>query len=190
MGTSLLRGKQSFWGRQPGLGSGGAPEAGDTMPGPRLAPRKVTGHGEHRPEQGRRPVYARAGPESGVLWSSPARGRARRQVWSSFTRSVAPLAPRYLISMVAPASSNFFLIDSASSFETASLMVAGADSTRSLASLRPRLVTSRTALMTLIFFSPAALRTTSNSVFSSTTGAAAAPPPAGAAATAAAAETP
>ena len=59
------------------------------------------------------------------------------------------------------------------------MTVAGAASTRSLASLRPRLVTSRTALMTLIFLSPAALRTTSNSVFSSTgggRGAATAPP--------------
>ena len=45
----------------------------------------------------------------------------------------------YLSSTCAPASSNFFLISSASSFDTASLIVAGADSTRSLASLRPRL---------------------------------------------------
>src|SRR4051812_24190946 len=123
----------------------------------------------------------------------PATDDARRLgVRSRRDERVALLLVRraHLISMVAPASSNFFLIDSASSLETPSLTVAGADSTRSLASLRPRLVTSRTALMTLIFFSPAALRTTSNSVFSSTTGAAAPPPAAGAAATAAAAETP
>ena len=60
----------------------------------------------------------------------------------------------YLIVTLAPASSNFFLIVSASSFETASLIVDGAASTRSFASFRPRLVTSRTALMTLIFLSP------------------------------------
>ena len=50
----------------------------------------------------------------------------------------------------------------------------GAPSTRSLASLRPRLVSARTSLMTWIFLSPAAVRTTSNSSFSS---AASAPPP-------------
>src|SRR5262245_13001872 len=61
-------------------------------------------------------------------------------------------------------------------------------STRSLASFRPRLVTSRTALMTWIFLAPPSLRTTVNSVFSSSAGAAAAAPPAGpAAATGAAA---
>src|SRR5689334_2949770 len=95
----------------------------------------------------------------------------------------------YFTSTVAPASANFFLMDSASSLLTPSLMVLGAPSTRSLASFRPRLVTSRTTLMTLILFAPAAVRTTVNSVFSSTGAAAAAPPPpaAGAAATAAAA---
>src|SRR5512145_942014 len=51
----------------------------------------------------------------------------------------------YLTSTLAPASSNFFLIVAASSFDTPSLIGLGADSTRSLASLRPRLVTSRTA---------------------------------------------
>jgi len=101
------------------------------MPGPPLAQRKVTRHGEHRPEQGQDPVYARAGPCSGVLWLSAAWEQA---VPSRIPRSVAPLRPRYLISIVAPASSNFFLIDSASSFETPSLTVAGADSTRSLPS--------------------------------------------------------
>src|SRR5437660_2451013 len=99
----------------------------------------------------------------------------------------------YLTSTVAPASTNFFWIASASSLVTPSLMGLGAPSTRSLASFKPRLVTSRTALITLILFAPAAVRTTVNSVFSSAAGAAAAaaPPPAGAAATAAAAaETP
>src|SRR5690349_1044965 len=94
----------------------------------------------------------------------------------------------YFTSTVAPASVNFFLMASASSLFTPSLMVLGAPSTKSLASFKPRLVTSRTALMTLILFEPAAVSTTVNSVFSSAGAAAAAPPPAaGAAATAAAA---
>src|SRR5208283_2751711 len=100
----------------------------------------------------------------------------------------------YFTSTVAPASVNFFLMFSASSFETPSLTVFGAPSTRSLASFRPRLVTSRTALITLILFAPTAVRTTANSVFSSA-GAAPAPAPAPAApaittGAAAAAETP
>src|SRR5690348_7423690 len=90
----------------------------------------------------------------------------------------APLAGgTYFTSTVAPASVNFFLMFSASSLETPSLMGLGAPSTRSLASFRPRLVTSRTALITLILLEPTAVRTTLNSVFSSA-GAAAAPAPA------------
>ncbi|AGN18188.1 50S ribosomal protein L7/L12 [Corynebacterium glutamicum ZL-6] len=59
----------------------------------------------------------------------------------------------------------------------------GAPSTSSFASFRPRPETSsRTALMTPIFFAPASSRTTSNSSFSSA--AAASPPAAPAAATA------
>ena len=77
---------------------------------------------------------------------------------------------------MAPTSSNFFLMASASSFVTPSLSGFGALSTRSLASFRPRLVTSRTTLMTLILSAPTSVRVTLNSVFSST-GAAAAPPP-------------
>src|SRR3972149_1265036 len=84
--------------------------------------------------------------------------------------------PSYRISTVAPASVNFFLSVAASSLETASLTALGAPSTRSLASLSPRLVTSRTVLMTLILLPPTAVRMTLNSVCSST-GAAAAPPP-------------
>src|SRR5215472_9563542 len=83
----------------------------------------------------------------------------------------------YLISTLAPASSNFFLMDAASSLFTPSLTVLGAPSTRSLASFKPRLVTSRTALMTLILLTPTSVSTTENSVFSS---AGAAPPPAAA----------
>src|SRR5271157_701045 len=80
----------------------------------------------------------------------------------------------------------------ASSFVMPSFTVLGAPSTKSLASFRPRLVTSRTALITLILLGPAAVRTTANSVFSSTGAAAAAPAPAPATMTgaAAAADTP
>src|ERR1700739_1831029 len=72
----------------------------------------------------------------------------------------------HLTSTVAPASVNFFLIVSASSLETPSLIGLGAPSTKSLASFRPRLVTSRTALMTLILFAPTSFSTTVNSAFS------------------------
>src|SRR6478609_5447575 len=100
-------------------------------------------------------------------------------------------AENYFTSTVAPASVNFFRMVSASSLLTPSFTVFGAPSTRSLASFKPKLVTSRTTLITLILLAPTAVRTTANSVFSST-GAAAAPPPAGAATAteAAAAETP
>src|ERR1700761_9167332 len=85
----------------------------------------------------------------------------------------------YLSSTVAPASVSFFFISSASALEMPSFTVLGAASTRSFASLRPRPVISRIALMTWILFAPAAARTTSNSVFSSffSAGAAAGPPP-------------
>src|SRR5688500_15425338 len=66
-------------------------------------------------------------------------------------------------------------------------MLLGTLSTASLASLSPRLVISRTALMTWIFLAPPSLRTTVHSVFSSTGAAGAAPPPAPPAAGAAAA---
>ena len=88
----------------------------------------------------------------------------------------------------APASSSLALISSALSLATPSCTGAGADSTTSLASFRPRPVISRTALITAILLSPKPSSTTSNSDFS----AAASPPAAGAAATAtgAAADTP
>src|SRR5271170_649706 len=112
-------------------------------------------------------------------------------------RSHSPADPSgsatpHVSSTLAPAFSRAALIFSASSLERPSLMVFGAPSTRSLASLRPREVMARTSLMTSIFFSPTAARTTANSVFSSTGAAAPAPPAPGAAATAtaAAAETP
>src|SRR2546428_5386210 len=114
-------------------------------------------------------------------------GRLRYQSWQQNNRPV-----RYLSSTPAPASSSFFLMDSASSLPMFSFTGLGAPSTRSFASLRPRPVISRTVLMTLIFEAPASLRTTVNSDFSSVAAAAPpAPPPAGAAATATgAAETP
>src|SRR5208337_2470124 len=98
---------------------------------------------------------------------------------------------RHLSSTFAPTFSRAALIFSASSLVTPSLTGFGAPSTRSLASFRPSEVIARTSLMTSIFFSPMAERTTVNSVFSSA-GAAAGAPAAGAAATAtaAAAETP
>src|SRR5258707_338663 len=110
---------------------------------------------------------------------------------SGLLLSLKPARRGHLISTVAPASVNFFLIVSASSLETPSFTVFGAPSTRSLASFNPRLVTSRTALITLILLAPAPVRTTANSVFSSAGAApAAAPPPATITGAAAAAETP
>src|SRR3954463_12167130 len=94
----------------------------------------------------------------------------------------------YLSSTFAPAFSSWALTFSASSFGMPSLTGFGAPSTRSLASFSPRPVRARTSLMTSIFLSPAAARTTVNSVFSSAGAAAAAAGPA--AATAAAADTP
>jgi len=91
----------------------------------------------------------------------------------------------YLSSTSAPASSKEDFKPSASSFETASLTLAGAESTSPLASLRPSPVSSLTSLTTANLEAPADLRTTVNSVCSS----ADSPPPAAgpAAATAAAA---
>src|SRR5437899_7737340 len=79
----------------------------------------------------------------------------------------------------------------ASSLGTPSLIGFGAPSTRSLASLRPSAVISRTTLMTLILLVPTSVSVTVKSVFSSAGAAAAAPPPPGIAiGIAAAAETP
>src|SRR5437773_6635049 len=86
------------------------------------------------------------------------------------TESLNSLVPgrAYFTETVAPCSSSFFFISSASAFVTFSFTAFGAPSTRSLASFSPSPVSSRTTLMTWIFFSPAAPRMTSNSVFSST----------------------
>src|SRR5690606_17959666 len=109
-----------------------------------------------------------------VSGTSAVRARPRR------TGPPCGPAPRedYEIVTFAPTSSNFFLIASASSLGIASLIGLGALSTRSFASFRPRLVTSRTTLMTLILSEPASVSVTLNSVFSSAGAAAAAPPPA------------
>src|ERR1700674_4200114 len=107
-------------------------------------------------------------------------------------RGAAPpqAARNYFTCTLAPASSHFFLMEAASSLLTLSLMGLGAPSTRSLASLRPRLVTSRTALITLILLAPTSVSTTENSVFSSAGAAPAPPPPATTTGDAAAADTP
>src|SRR6187431_2756060 len=91
---------------------------------------------------------------------------------------------RYFSSTSAPASSSWALIDSASSFAAPSFTGPGAPSTRSFASFRPRPVTARTTLITWIFFSPVAVRTTSKESFSSSAAAAPSPPAGAAAATA------
>src|SRR4051794_4289511 len=108
--------------------------------------------------------------------------------FASLTRGVRSSCCCYLSSTFAPAFSSWALTFSASSFGMPSFTGFGAPSTRSLASFSPRPVRARTSLMTSIFLSPAAARTTVNSVFSSAGAAAAAAGPA--TATAAAAETP
>src|SRR5579871_565817 len=96
----------------------------------------------------------------------------------------------YLIAALAPASSSFFLIVSASAFGRPSLTVEGAPSTRSFASFKPRPVISRMTLMTPTLLAPNSVMVTVNSVCASPAGAppAAAPPPAPGAATATAAD--
>ena len=96
------------------------------------------------------------------------------------------LVKNYFRVTFAPTSSSFFLMSSASSLEAPSLTTLGAPSTTSLASFRPRPVTSRTTLITLTFSAPTSVSSTSNSVFSS----AASAGPAAATTTPAAADTP
>ena len=78
------------------------------------------------------------------------------------------------------------MISSASALDAPSLTTLGAPSTISLASLRPKPVTSRTTLITLTLFGPTSASSTSNSSFSSAASAA----PAAATTTPAAADTP
>src|SRR4030095_4460316 len=75
---------------------------------------------------------------------------------ASVTNTQLPRGSSYLTSTFAPASSNFFLIEAASSLVTPSLIGLGAPSTRSLASLRARLVSLPATLITFIFLSPTA----------------------------------
>src|ERR687890_863296 len=125
--------------------------------------------------------------------------RRRRSLRSCVPRSAAaggagadrPRPAGHLTVTLAPAPSRAACALSAAALSTFSRTTLGAPSTRSLASFRPRLVSARTSLMTWIFLSPAASRTTSNSSCSSTASGAAAPPapPAAATATGAAAVT-
>src|SRR5450432_4251681 len=117
------------------------------------------------------------------------RSRSRAPIHNPNPQSET-LNPPYLTSTFAPTSSNFFLIAAASSLFTPSLIGLGAPSTRSLASLRPSAVISRTTLMTLILLPPTSVSVTVNSVFSSAGAAAAAPPPPPAIIIGAAADTP
>lgn len=81
----------------------------------------------------------------------------------------------YFSVTLAPTSSSLALIASASSLEACSFRTLGALSTASLASFRPRPVTSRTTLITLIFSEPTSVSSTSNSVFSAAASPAAGP---------------
>src|SRR5262249_24497573 len=119
-----------------------------------------------------RRAVRRGSARSATKHGSP--GRAERGAG----RGEDALETDSLISTVAPFSVSFFLISSASSLATPAFTTLGAPSTRSLASLRPSAVISRTTLMTWIFLSPAAVRTTSKVVFASAFSAAAPPPPA------------
>src|SRR5438270_744701 len=120
------------------------------------------------------------------------RKRARRTRASastasgSWTRCARRSARAYFSSTLAPASSSSALSLSASSRSMPSLTGLGASSTSALASLRPSPVAERTTLITWIFLSPAAVRTTSKVLCSSS---APAPSPPGAAAAGAAAAT-
>ena len=74
------------------------------------------------------------------------------------------LSLNYLISTVAPAATNFSLIDSASSGDTFSLTAAGTPSTNFLASTNPKPVISRTALITATLVPPTSVNVTLTSV--------------------------
>ena len=93
----------------------------------------------------------------------------------------------YFNSTSAPASSKAFLTPSASSLLTPSFTAFGALSTISLASFKPKPVSSLTALTTCNFEPPAAFSMISNSLFSSAWSAPPEAPGAAATATAAAA---
>src|SRR6266545_494024 len=113
---------------------------------------QLHGRGENFPLQGESktppPTPPRNGEGSKTKCSSPLSVAGRG--WGRGFRNVA-----YLIDTLAPTSSSCFLILSASAAVVRpSLTILGAPSTRSLASLRPRPVSSRTTLMTLILSAP------------------------------------
>ena len=87
-------------------------------------------------------------PQSAVLHGSLIKN-ARVARHGHFQNAIGKY--NYLISTFAPASSSCFLKFSASSLDTPSFRAFGADSTKALASARPRPAISRTALMTVIF---------------------------------------
>jgi len=63
-------------------------------------------------------------------------------------RGGVPRGDGYFSSMVAPTAVSFFLISSDSSLVAPSLTVLGAESTKSLASFKPKLVIARISLIT------------------------------------------
>ena len=69
-----------------------------------------------------------------------------------------------MVTVVLPSFSSSFLISSASSFLAPSLTGFGADSTKVLASTKPKPVIARTSLITLILLAPAAAKITSKDV--------------------------
>ena len=100
--------------------------------------------------------------------------------------SARSLRDSYLRVTLAPSASNLALIASAVALSAPSLTIFGAPSTTSLASFKPKPVSSRTTLITLTLFGPTSVNSTSNSVFSSASTAG----PAAATTTPAAADTP
>src|SRR3984957_7170613 len=105
--------------------------------------------------------------------------RSRRRPGVPGSRRTARIGnSHYLMAALAPASSSFFLIVSASAFGMPSLTVEGAPSTKSFASFKPNPVISRMTLMTPTLLAPNSVIVTVNSVCASAAGAAAAPAPA------------
>src|SRR2546421_9729650 len=82
---------------------------------------------------------------------APPAAAARWQTALAGTERGAAHGGLYLTSTFAPASSSFFFMVSESVLETPSLTVEGAPSTRSLASLSPKPVSSRITLITVTF---------------------------------------
>ena len=79
----------------------------------------------------------------------------KRETWNQISLWI--IKSDYFNVTDAPTSSKAALSASASSLDTSSLTGAGAPSTTALASFKPRPVASRTALITLTFWSPTAV---------------------------------